>query len=583
MKKAVLYARVSSDVQKKERTIESQITELKSQIKEGGAVLVKEYVDDGYSGARLDRPALEELRRFVKTPLFDSIYFLNTDRIARDVTYQIIIISEILKQRKQLIINGRDYVENPENKFTLTVFGAVAELEKAKIIERFTRGKQHKLRQGCIPTQGSRMYGYDYIRKTQTSPGTLVLNEREAVVVQKIFQMYAGGNTGLSRISRHLEERNAPRKTGAKPWHTQMVKNILKNQAYVGIKYFNTQHEVRQYANPLFGTGPTKRKVIMRPREEWIGIQVPAIVSKELFDKVQARLQWNSRHYRNPKRVQLLSSLIECGRCGRSCFGYQRRYKYKRSMKPAAVGFKRAYMCSGKHEFPMHFARAGMARCPNPEIASQLLEERVFAIIGETMTDPFKLRARLEYASREERTVERQIEAQLKAIDTRIQQRGAEKKRILDLYAVGDLDRDAYARRSLRCDHQISQEKAQRDELVKRIPILNDPHLIDVSVRQYVESVRARLESATDFDTKRQFLVDHVIKVVYGNDRVALYGSVAVNLRPGETPGQRGDTSKIGFCIEGTLSRKPRVGNRIPRCAAQLRIDNPATCVPLIQ
>jgi len=93
MKKAVLYARVSSDVQKKERTIESQITELKSQIKEGGAVLVKEYVDDGYSGARLDRPALEELRRFVKTPLFDSIYFLNTDRIARDVTYQIIIIS----------------------------------------------------------------------------------------------------------------------------------------------------------------------------------------------------------------------------------------------------------------------------------------------------------------------------------------------------------------------------------------------------------------------------------------------------------------------------------------------------------
>src|SRR5262245_47129666 len=179
MKKAVLYARVSSDVQKKERTIESQIIELKSQITNAGNVLVKEYVDDGYSGARLDRPALEELRQDMKTPLFDSVYFLNTDRIARDVTYQIIIISEILKQRKQLIINGRDYVENPENKFTLTVFGAVAELEKAKIIERFTRGKQHKLRQGYIPTQGSRMYGYDYIRKSQTSPGTLLLKKRQ--------------------------------------------------------------------------------------------------------------------------------------------------------------------------------------------------------------------------------------------------------------------------------------------------------------------------------------------------------------------------------------------------------------------
>ncbi|MBV8094739.1 MAG: recombinase family protein [Acetobacteraceae bacterium] len=64
-------------MQKKERTIESQITEQKGQIRQAG-VLVKEYVDDGYSGARLDRPALDELRRDVKTPLFDSIYFLNT-------------------------------------------------------------------------------------------------------------------------------------------------------------------------------------------------------------------------------------------------------------------------------------------------------------------------------------------------------------------------------------------------------------------------------------------------------------------------------------------------------------------------
>jgi DNA invertase Pin-like site-specific DNA recombinase len=67
MKKAVLYARVSSDLQKKERTIESQIAVLKSQIKEAGDVLVKEYIDDGQSGARLDRPALDELRRDLKT------------------------------------------------------------------------------------------------------------------------------------------------------------------------------------------------------------------------------------------------------------------------------------------------------------------------------------------------------------------------------------------------------------------------------------------------------------------------------------------------------------------------------------
>jgi hypothetical protein len=90
--------------------------------------------------------------------------------------------------------------------------------------------------------------------------------------------------------------------------------------------------------------------------------------------------------------------------------------------------------------------------------------------------------------------------------------------------------------------------EAQRDELVKRIPILHNTHMIDVSVRQYVEAVRMRLENATDFDTKRQFLLDHIDRVVYGNDRVVLYGSVPVN--------------------------QPRVGNRTPRCAPQARTDH---------
>ena len=82
MKRAVLYARVSTDAQQKEGTIESQVLELKRQIAAAGNVLVREYVDDGYSGTLLDRPGLEELRRDVRTPLFDAVYFLDTDRIA---------------------------------------------------------------------------------------------------------------------------------------------------------------------------------------------------------------------------------------------------------------------------------------------------------------------------------------------------------------------------------------------------------------------------------------------------------------------------------------------------------------------
>ena len=81
MKKAVLYARVSGDLQAKEGTIESQVLALKQQIATAGHLLVKQYIDNCFSGPRLDRPGLDELRHDLRTSLFDVIYFLDADRI----------------------------------------------------------------------------------------------------------------------------------------------------------------------------------------------------------------------------------------------------------------------------------------------------------------------------------------------------------------------------------------------------------------------------------------------------------------------------------------------------------------------
>src|SRR6516165_298731 len=85
MTKAALYARGSTDAQQKEGTIESQLVELKRQITVAGYVLAEEYIDDGYTGTLLDRPALNRMRADLKTDRFDRIYFLAADRIARDV------------------------------------------------------------------------------------------------------------------------------------------------------------------------------------------------------------------------------------------------------------------------------------------------------------------------------------------------------------------------------------------------------------------------------------------------------------------------------------------------------------------
>jgi Resolvase, N terminal domain len=81
MKRAALYARVSGDLQVKEGTIESQVLALKKQIAVAGHELVREYVDEGFSGPRFDRPALDQMRKDLKTNIFDVIYFLDPDRI----------------------------------------------------------------------------------------------------------------------------------------------------------------------------------------------------------------------------------------------------------------------------------------------------------------------------------------------------------------------------------------------------------------------------------------------------------------------------------------------------------------------
>ena len=239
MKRAVLYARVSTDRQKEEGTIESQIAELKRQIDAAGDELVKEYIDDGHSGKYLDRPALDELRNDLKTDVFDAVYFLCADRIARELMHQNIIVGELLKHKKRIIISCKDYEENPENKFALSVFGAVAEFERAKIAERMTRGKLHRLRTGQLLSQGHTIYGYAYAKKTESSPPALVVNEAEAKIVRMIFEMYASGQFGPAAISRFLEAHGIPTRKGNLLWDQVRITQIMKNTTYTGIRYYN--------------------------------------------------------------------------------------------------------------------------------------------------------------------------------------------------------------------------------------------------------------------------------------------------------------------------------------------------------
>lgn len=554
MKKAALYARVSSDLQKKEKTIDSQILELKRQILGTGDVLVKEYIDDGFSGARLDRPAMDQLRKDLKTGIFEVIYFLNTDRIAREVTYQTIIIAEILKYKKQIIINGKDYVHNPENKFTLTVLGAVAELERAKIIERVVRGKDLKLAQGHHSGRGCNIFGYDFVHKTPTTlSASLKINEREANVVKIVFNEYTKGEVGINQLTRKLEEDGHLTKTGKKLWRTSILKNMLKNHAYIGTMYFNKRTVSKEYANPLYGTTKTSIRYVHQDRSEWIGVQVPPIISKELFDKAQERLEWNRKKYRNPKTVQLLSNLIRCGECGSSYFAYRTYFKRPLKNNPENVYLRAAYMCNWRFRARMHSLKNGMARCHNKQVTTEILEGKIWDMAQTTMLDPEELRTKIAVLQGKQQNAQLRLRRQLAKVEKNILISSQKKKRVVELYAAGDLDRESYVKRSQEYDEEIKTNGLEKLEIIKRIPVLYKEHIIDFSIKQYCENIRLRFEKCIDFQSKRNFLLNFVDRIIHESNRVTLYGLIPI-----------GDNDeKLEFKIERNITSSDRRRKRL--------------------
>jgi site-specific DNA recombinase len=553
MKRAVLYARVSGDLQAKEGTIESQVLALRKQIAAAGLELVREYIDDGFPGARLDRPALDEMRRDVKTALFDAIYFLDADRIARDVTIQTIIIEEILKHRKQLVINGKDYVKNPENQFTRTVLGAVAELERAKIVERVTRGKQLRLSQGQLLGCGVHTFGYDYLRKTPTSAPRMIVNEREAEIIRYVFETYAGTQIGMDGIARQLEERGALTKKGNAIWRRSFLKTVLRNETYLGVKYFNTMRCVREYANPIYDIKHSSQKRFPRSREEWAGIEVPAIISRELFDRVQARREGNRKRYRNPKQVQLLSSLVRCGACGGSVFA-MRRWERSQRKGPLCVVHKVAYKCNWGFRGARHSKGAEIERCRNPEIKAELIEGRVLAMVRDVMLHPAKLRECMEHFREDTRAAELRLEREVKAVEGRLQAVHEQKRRVIDIYASGDLSRDGYVQKNRELDGLLETLTARNRELEDGAALLRKSGAIDEGIAQFCEAARMRFGKCADFASKRQFLLDYVEKVVHVKDKVALHGSVPIKTGHGEDA----ETNKLSFCIESEITKAER-------------------------
>jgi site-specific DNA recombinase len=274
-----IYARVSSERQKEEKTIESQTSVLKEFAQAQNYVVPENWVfeDEGYSGATLARPGLERLRDLVSEGQVEIVLVHSPDRLSRRYAYQVLLLEEFSRQGIEVRFLKGNAGQTPEEQLLVQFQGMIAEYERAQITERCRRGKRHRAKTGLVNVLSGAPYGYRYLKKTEGSDSCYVIDENEAPVVRQVYQWYTEEGLSLGAIARRLTNQGVPTRRGKARWERSVVWAMLRNPAYIGrAAYGKTEPaERRRITRPLRQKGGFSKRCRAnreRPREQWIEI-----------------------------------------------------------------------------------------------------------------------------------------------------------------------------------------------------------------------------------------------------------------------------------------------------------------------
>ncbi len=232
-----LYARVSSEQQAEAKTIESQLAEVRARIAADGFDLkaVLEFVDDGYSGSTLARPAMERLRDVAAVGSIDRLYVHCPDRFARNYAYQVLLLDELNRQGVEVIFLNRPLGQTAEDQLLLQVQGVIAEYERAKFLERSRRGKRHAAQEGRVGILCHAPYGYRYVKKQEGGgEARFEIVFDEARVVKQVFTWVGEARCTINEVCRRLHQAGIRTQTGKEYWDHKTIWDMLKNPAYKG-------------------------------------------------------------------------------------------------------------------------------------------------------------------------------------------------------------------------------------------------------------------------------------------------------------------------------------------------------------
>jgi site-specific DNA recombinase len=389
---AAIYARVSSDRQKKDQTIGSQLEALREHAAQRRLEVPADWVfcDEGHSGATLVRPGLEALRDLAAQGCLDVVLCYSPDRLARKFAYQALLIEELARAGTRVEFVRGPRGDSPEDQLLVQFQGMFAEYEKAQIMERYRRGKAHRAKAGSVNVLSGAPFGYRYVRKTAESGARYEVVPHQAALVAEMFRRYADDGAAIADLGRWLTAQGVRTRTGKDRWDRSVIWGMLRNPAYAGTAVFGKTQAVHEPAGlnrtaRLAGrTVPRQVRVQDRPREEWTAIPVPALVDEQTFSRVQQRLEDNKRFAaRNTKVPSLLQGLAACASCG---YGY-----YRTSTTTTARKKIYYYRCLGSDDYRYQGGRV----CQNKPVRADYVDQVVWDHVTALLADPALIRAEI--------------------------------------------------------------------------------------------------------------------------------------------------------------------------------------------
>ena len=223
----------------------------------------------------------------------------------------------------------------------------------------------------------------------------------------------------------------------------------------------------------------------------------------------------------------------------------------------------------------MHSANTEVRRCYSKEIRAELVETKLFEVIEDVMLKPNKLREYMPFFAEDHCAAPRRRDRKLGRISAQLLDVEERKKRIIEVYASGDLSKDAYIARNRAYDAESMELTRQKAALMQSTSLLDQRDTVEAAIAQFCEDARVRHKRCRDFASKRQFLLDHVEKVTFIDDRVTIHGSVALKLTTTSRELAETETSKLEFRISDLITPQEKLAARrrprVPRATLAAR------------